>query len=67
MLQVLHISPATAAVTGLAVKGRIMDIANIEKKYEPLSPFELKDKLISMSQNPQIRMMLNAGLYAIIT
>ncbi|MEN8209322.1 MAG: bifunctional aspartate transaminase/aspartate 4-decarboxylase, partial [Candidatus Fermentibacteria bacterium] len=48
-----HISPA--------LKGRIMDRAEIEKKYEPLSPFELKDKLISMSQNPQIRMMLNAG------
>ncbi len=38
-----------------------MDRAKIEKKYEPLSPFELKDKLISMTQNPQIRMMLNAG------
>ncbi len=38
-----------------------MDRAKIEKKYEPLSPFELKDKLISMSDNSQIRMMLNAG------
>ncbi len=38
-----------------------MDREKIEKKYEPLSPFELKDKLISMSENPQIRMMLNAG------
>ncbi len=38
-----------------------MDRAKIEKKYEALSPFELKDKLISMSGNPQIRMMLNAG------
>ena len=38
-----------------------MDRAKVEKKYEALSPFELKDKLISMSGNPQIRMMLNAG------
>ncbi len=43
------------------VKGRIMDRAKTEKQYESLSPFELKDKLISMSQNPQIKMMLNAG------
>ncbi len=38
-----------------------MDRADREKKYEDLSPFELKDKLISMAQNPQIKMMLNAG------
>ena len=38
-----------------------MERAKTEKRYESLSPFELKDKLISMSQNPQIKMMLNAG------
>ncbi|MDP8263860.1 MAG: bifunctional aspartate transaminase/aspartate 4-decarboxylase [Candidatus Aceula lacicola] len=32
-----------------------------EKKYEHLSPFELKNKLIEMSQVHQERMMLNAG------
>ncbi len=35
--------------------------AKIEKKYEALSPFELKDKLIAMAQSNQERMMLNAG------
>jgi len=38
-----------------------MDRSRIEKKYEALSPFELKDKLISMAQNKRIKMMLNAG------
>jgi len=38
-----------------------MDRAKTEKKYEALSPFELKDKLISMSKNSQVKMMLNAG------
>jgi len=32
-----------------------------EKKYEVLSPFELKDKLINMAESHQERMMLNAG------
>ena len=32
-----------------------------EKKYERLSPFELKNKLISMAQSDGERMMLNAG------
>ncbi len=32
-----------------------------EKKYEHLSPFELKNKLIQMSQTHHERMMLNAG------
>ena len=32
-----------------------------EKKYENLSPFELKNKLISMAQTHHERMMLNAG------
>jgi len=32
-----------------------------EKKYEQLSPFELKNKLISMAQSSAERMMLNAG------
>ena len=32
-----------------------------EKKYERLSPFELKNKLISMAQSNSERMMLNAG------
>ncbi len=32
-----------------------------EKKYEHLSPFELKNKLISMAQSSSERMMLNAG------
>ena len=37
------------------------DRADREKKYEALSPFELKDKLISMAQSPRVKMMLNAG------
>lgn len=32
-----------------------------EKKYERLSPFELKNKLISMAKSNTERMMLNAG------
>ena len=32
-----------------------------ERRYESLSPFELKNKLISMSQTHHERMMLNAG------
>ncbi|MFH1577224.1 MAG: bifunctional aspartate transaminase/aspartate 4-decarboxylase [Candidatus Margulisiibacteriota bacterium] len=32
-----------------------------EKKYEALSPFELKDKLIKMAKLPDEKMMLNAG------
>jgi len=32
-----------------------------EKRYEKLSPFELKNKLISMAQSNAERMMLNAG------
>lgn len=32
-----------------------------EKKYEALSPFELKNKLISMAETPDEKMMLNAG------
>jgi len=32
-----------------------------EKRYERLSPFELKNKLISMAQSNAERMMLNAG------
>ncbi len=32
-----------------------------EKKYEALSPFELKNKLIDMAQTHHERMMLNAG------
>lgn len=32
-----------------------------EKKYEALSPFELKNKLIDMAQSHHERMMLNAG------
>ncbi len=32
-----------------------------EKQYERLSPFELKNKLISMSESNDERMMLNAG------
>ncbi|MBN2587153.1 MAG: bifunctional aspartate transaminase/aspartate 4-decarboxylase [Candidatus Fermentibacteraceae bacterium] len=38
-----------------------MDRSETEKKYEALSPFELKDKLISMSEDRGVRMMLNAG------
>ena len=38
-----------------------MDRARVEKKYEALSPFELKDKLIQMAESPRIKMMLNAG------
>lgn len=37
-----------------------MKIAD-EKRYEHLSPFELKNKLIAMSQTHHERMMLNAG------
>ncbi|TET06782.1 bifunctional aspartate transaminase/aspartate 4-decarboxylase [Candidatus Dependentiae bacterium] len=32
-----------------------------EKRYEKLSPFELKNKLLSMAQSNAERMMLNAG------
>ena len=32
-----------------------------QKKYEVLSPFELKNKLIQMAQTPDEKMMLNAG------
>ena len=32
-----------------------------EKRYEKLSPFELKNKLIQMAQTHHERMMLNAG------
>ncbi len=32
-----------------------------EKKYEVLSPFELKNKLIEMAKTPDEKMMLNAG------
>ena len=37
------------------------DEARTEKKYESLSPFELKDKLISMATTRGEKMMLNAG------
>lgn len=32
-----------------------------ERKYEALSPFELKNKLIAMAKTPDEKMMLNAG------
>jgi aspartate 4-decarboxylase len=38
-----------------------MDQRKIEKEYEGLSPFELKNKLISMAETSHERMMLNAG------
>jgi len=38
-----------------------MDKAKVEKEYEALSPFELKDKLIAMAKSPRTKMMLNAG------
>ena len=38
-----------------------MDRSKTEKKYEALSPFELKDKLIAMAKSPQVKTMLNAG------
>jgi len=38
-----------------------MDRSKTEKKYEVLSPFELKDKLIAMAKSPQVKTMLNAG------
>jgi aspartate 4-decarboxylase len=38
-----------------------MDYGTEEKKYEGLSPFELKNKLIGMAQTSHERMMLNAG------
>ena len=34
---------------------------SVEKKYEGLSPFELKDKLISIAKSHPDRAMLNAG------
>ena len=34
---------------------------SMEKKYEHLSPFELKNKLIEMAESDHERMMLNAG------
>ena len=36
-------------------------LRNLEKEYENLSPFELKNKLISMAQSHHERLMLNAG------
>ena len=33
-----------------------------EKKYEVLSPFELKNKEISIAQTSHERLMLNAGV-----
>ena len=38
-----------------------MDRAKVEKGYEALSPFELKNKLIGMAQSNREKMMLNAG------
>lgn len=38
-----------------------MDRAKVEKQYEGLSPFELKNKLIDMAGSRHERMMLNAG------
>ncbi len=38
-----------------------MNIAETEKTYEALSPFELKNKLIDMAQSRHEKMMLNAG------
>ena len=38
-----------------------MDHASDERKYEALSPFELKDQLIAMATSHRERMMLNAG------
>ncbi|MFP4629724.1 MAG: bifunctional aspartate transaminase/aspartate 4-decarboxylase [Desulfohalobiaceae bacterium] len=38
-----------------------MSNARMEKKYEELSPFELKNKLISMARSHGEKMMLNAG------
>ncbi|MFO7817239.1 MAG: hypothetical protein R6V39_06135 [Desulfovibrionales bacterium] len=38
-----------------------MSNAGEEKKYEELSPFELKNKLISMAGSRQEETMLNAG------
>ncbi len=38
-----------------------MDQAKTEKKYEALSPFELKDKLIAMAETLREKVMLNAG------
>ncbi len=42
-------------------KGTVMGRANEEKGYEALSPFELKNKLISMAETHRERAMLNAG------
>ena len=44
-----------------AKKGDLIMTITEEKKYERLSPFELKNKLISMAQSNTERMMLNAG------
>ncbi|MCF8144030.1 MAG: bifunctional aspartate transaminase/aspartate 4-decarboxylase [Deltaproteobacteria bacterium] len=38
-----------------------MGISEIEKGYEALSPFELKNKLIAMAKGNREKMMLNAG------
>lgn len=38
-----------------------MSNAKKEKKYEELSPFELKNKLISMAEKSSEKLMLNAG------
>ncbi len=40
-----------------------MGQAKTEKKYEGLSPFELKDKLIAMAQSPRSSLLTaSAGL-----
>lgn len=43
------------------LKGVFMERSTEEKGYEALSPFELKNKLISMAQTHRERIMLNAG------
>jgi aspartate 4-decarboxylase len=52
--------PATNA-SSTDIGRKEMDRSAEEKTYEKLSPFELKNKLIAMSSNPGVRMMLNAG------
>jgi aspartate 4-decarboxylase len=38
-----------------------MGLKNLEKKYEGLSPFGLKNKLIDMANSLREKMMLNTG------
>ena len=52
---------STATLGSLLSRGKTLDQRATEKEYEGLSPFELKNKLISLAETSHERMMLNAG------